>query len=35
MNGRENIEALCPAVEALVKRSEIMAMYRARKGQGT
>jgi orotate phosphoribosyltransferase len=32
MNGRRNIEALCPAVEALVQRSEIMAMYHRRRG---
>ena len=33
MNGRQNIEALCPAVEALVKRSEAVAIYQARRGQ--
>jgi orotate phosphoribosyltransferase len=30
MNGRQNIEKLCPDVEALVKRSEMMALYKAR-----
>ena len=31
MNGRQNIEKLCPDVEALVTRSEIMRLYEARK----
>lgn len=30
MNGRQNIEKLCPDVEALVTRSEVMALYEAR-----
>jgi len=31
MNGRQNIEKLCPDVEALVTRSEIMALYQAQR----
>jgi orotate phosphoribosyltransferase len=33
MNGRENIQKLCPEVEALIKRSEVMALYNKRKAQ--
>ena len=33
MNGRQNIEKLCPDVEALVTRSEVMALYEARQGR--
>ncbi len=32
MNGRQNIEKLCPDVEALIKRSEVMELYQERKG---
>ena len=32
MNGRQNIQELCPEVEALVKRSEVMELYKKRKG---
>jgi orotate phosphoribosyltransferase len=31
MNGRQNIQKLCPEVEALVKRSEVMELYKKRK----
>jgi orotate phosphoribosyltransferase len=31
MNGRQNIERLCPKVEALIERSEVMALYEKRK----
>ena len=31
MNGRQSIEKLCPEVEALIKRSEVMARYRKHK----
>ena len=31
MNGRKNIEKLCPQVEPLIKRTEIMALYKKRK----
>ena len=34
MNGRQNIEKLCPDVEALIKRSEIMGLYQARRAHG-
>ena len=34
MNGRQNIEQHCPDVEALIQRSEIMALYESRKAQG-
>lgn len=30
-NGRQNIQELCPNVESLMKRSEIMALYNRRK----
>jgi len=33
MNGRENIQKLCPEVEALIKRSEVMQLYSKRKAQ--
>jgi orotate phosphoribosyltransferase len=33
MNGRQNIEKLCPGVEALVKRSEIMELYNKRRAK--
>ncbi|UCE82270.1 MAG: orotate phosphoribosyltransferase [Deltaproteobacteria bacterium] len=32
MNGRANIQELCPEVEALIKRSEVMELYKKRKG---
>jgi len=28
MNGRQNIEKLCPEVEPLIKRTEVMALYK-------
>jgi len=31
MNGRQNIERLCPEVEPLIRRTEIMALYKKRK----
>ena len=31
MNGRQSIEKLCPEVDALIKRSEVMARYEKRK----
>jgi orotate phosphoribosyltransferase len=31
MNGRQNIENLCPQVEALIKRTEVMALYKKRR----
>ncbi len=31
MNGRQNIEKLCPEVEPLIKRTEVMARYKKRK----
>ena len=31
MNGRQNIEKLCPEVEALITRSEVMELYKRRK----
>ena len=31
-SGRQNIQELCPVVEALVKRSEVMELYKKRKG---
>jgi orotate phosphoribosyltransferase len=30
MNGRQNIENLCPQVEPLIKRTEVMALYKKR-----
>jgi orotate phosphoribosyltransferase len=30
-NGRQNIQELCPNVESLMKRSEIMALYNKKK----
>lgn len=33
MNGRQNIEKLCPEVEALINRTEVMALYKKRKAQ--
>ena len=30
MNGRQNIEKLCPEVESLIKRTEVMALYKKR-----
>ena len=33
MNGRQNIENLCPEVEPLIKRPEVMALYNKRKAQ--
>jgi orotate phosphoribosyltransferase len=33
MNGRENIQKLCPEVEALIKRSEVMELYNKSKAQ--
>ena len=30
-NGRQNIQKLCPEVEAIIKRSEIMELYKKRK----
>jgi orotate phosphoribosyltransferase len=35
MNGRQNIQKLCPEVEALITRSEVMDLYKRRKAQGT
>ena len=35
MDGRENIQKLCPEVEALITRSEVMELYKRRKAQGT
>jgi orotate phosphoribosyltransferase len=31
MNGRQNIENLCPRVEPLIKRTEVMALYKKRR----
>ena len=31
MNGRQNIENLCPQVEPLIKRTEVMALYKKRR----
>jgi orotate phosphoribosyltransferase len=31
MNGRQNIERFCPDIEALIKRSEVMALYNERR----
>jgi orotate phosphoribosyltransferase len=33
MNGRQNIQKLCPEVEALITRSEVMELYKKRKAQ--
>ena len=33
MNGRQNIQKLCPEVEALINRSEVMELYKKRKGE--
>jgi orotate phosphoribosyltransferase len=33
MNGRQNIENLCPQVEPLIKRTEVMALYKKRRAQ--
>ena len=33
MNGRQNIEKLCPQVEPLIKRTEVMALYNKRQAQ--
>jgi orotate phosphoribosyltransferase len=33
MNGRQNIEKLCPQVEPLIKRTEVMALYKERIAQ--
>jgi orotate phosphoribosyltransferase len=33
MNGRQNIEKLCPQVEPLIKRTEVMTLYKQRKAQ--
>jgi hypothetical protein len=33
MNGRQNIEKLCPDVEPLIKRTEVMGLYKKRKAQ--
>jgi orotate phosphoribosyltransferase len=33
MNGRQNIEKLCPQVEPLIKRTEVMALYKERQAQ--
>jgi len=33
MNGRQNIQKLCAEVEALITRSEVMELYKKRKGQ--
>ena len=30
MNGRQSIERLCPEVESLIKRTEVMALYKKR-----
>ena len=35
MNGRQNIQKLCPAVEALITRSEVMELYNKRKAHST
>jgi len=34
MSGRQNIEKLCPDVEALIRRREIMKLYENHKAQG-
>jgi orotate phosphoribosyltransferase len=34
MDGRQNIEKLCPQVEALINRSEVMERYKKRRAQG-
>jgi orotate phosphoribosyltransferase len=34
MDGRQNIERLCPQVEALINRSEVMERYKKRRSQG-
>jgi orotate phosphoribosyltransferase len=33
MNGRQKIEKLCPEVEPLIKRTEVMARYKKRRAQ--
>jgi orotate phosphoribosyltransferase len=33
MNGRQNIIKLCPEVEPLIKRTEVMALYKNRRAQ--
>lgn len=33
MNGRQNIEKLCPEVEALINRTEVVALYKKRQAQ--
>jgi orotate phosphoribosyltransferase len=33
MNGRQNIQKLCPEVEALITRSEVMELYEKRRAQ--
>jgi orotate phosphoribosyltransferase len=35
MNGKQNIEKLCPEVEALINRTEVMALYKKRKAQSS
>jgi len=30
MNGRQNIEKLCPEVEPLIRRTEVMELYKKR-----
>ena len=35
MNGRQNIEKHCPDVEALIERSEVMALYKKRQEHST
>ena len=33
MNGRQNIQKVCPELEVLITRSEVMALYKKRKAQ--
>ena len=34
MNGKQNIQKLCPEVEALITRSEVMELYKKREAHG-
>jgi hypothetical protein len=34
MDGRHNIEKLCPQVEALINRSEVIERYKKSRAQG-
>ena len=33
MKGKQNIEKLCPNVEVIIKRSEVMTLYKQRRAQ--